>query len=286
MQGLLADSCPQMSHVETHSWRDFLAQRFGLSFSDSRWQRISPGLWQRACLQGSHSYADYLNYVAFRPEGKEDWPGLLESVVNHETGFFRHPPSFAALAERVLPALMKDAKNLSRPINLWSAGCSSGQEAYSLAMLVLETTGTQACSVQIWASDLSRRIVERARRGLYSAHEVRSLPASYRDKYLRQVGWGERAAFQIKDEVRALVRFANCNLIDPAGYGVPLQDVIFCQNVLIYFSSEYRAAVPRWLADHLNPGGSLFLGPSDLVEAPVPNLDRISLDEAVYYQRR
>jgi chemotaxis protein methyltransferase CheR len=211
---------------------------------------------------------------------------LLDLLLNRETGFFRHQPSFEALTGHVLPELLRDRRRPAAvPVTLWSAGCSSGQEAYSLAMAFLETTAGRRERAQVTGSDISPRALDRARQGRYRPFEVRCLPETCLSRYTRCGVDAVGPCYQVADAVRELVQFERFNLTDPDSYAVWGQDVIFCQNVLIYFAPEDREAVVGHLAGRLNPGGYLFLGPAEAVGLRVAGLEPVRLDNALIYRR-
>jgi chemotaxis methyl-accepting protein methylase len=249
----------------------------------------------RACQIWNHNA--YYRYVAFNPDGEDEWLKLLDLLLNNETSFFRHPPSFEALTGHVLPRLMQEKEKYGvNTITMWSVGCSTGQEVYSLAIAFLEmiaasfpvnTSQRQMWRVKITGSDLSQRVLDKARRGRYRPYEVRRLPDPYRQQYMTvlESGWGGRSFYQVIDQVRALVQFGPVNLHDPASYRVPAQDIIFCQNVLIYFKPESRIEIIRWLCQRLNPGGYLFLAPAEVIGLKLPDLQPVRLKEALIYQR-
>jgi chemotaxis methyl-accepting protein methylase len=289
-------------------WRDYIRHRCGLCFSDSRVWFLRQSLWERMRLCGTQSYREYYHYVTTHAAGEAEWLALLEGLLNHETGFFRHPPSFTALTEHVLPERLGD-KATAAPITMWSAGCSTGQEAYSLAMVFLELTapptathGQQTANekqaepqARVIGSDISSLALHKARCGLYKSYEMRSLPDTYRQRYFTMAEAGPQAVYQAGPRLRMMVEFGCVNLHDPAsspfaplpfmggrGEGV---DVIFCQNVLIYFTSEDRLTIVQQLCQRLRPGGCLFLGPAEVVGLRLPSIQSVQLPDVLMYQR-
>jgi chemotaxis methyl-accepting protein methylase len=293
---------PSPSALEYEVWRELIWQRCGLYFTESRIRFLSQRLRERMRLRRSKSYSEYYHYVAFNPEGEGEWEELLELLLNKETGFFRHLPSFEALTGHVLPRLMRDKQKYGvNTITLWSAGCSTGQEAYSLAMAFLERylepvkgpvlntaegmADSHLWQVKVTGSDISQRALDKARRGRYKPYEVRYMPALYRKNYLTVVEDAQNVFYQVGDRVRELVRFGNLNLSDPDSYWISAQDVIFCQNVLIYFKPESRIEIVRRLCQRLNPGGYLFLAPAEVVGLKLPGVQPVRLPDSLIYQR-
>jgi chemotaxis methyl-accepting protein methylase len=256
------------------------------------------------------SYSEYYHYVASNTEREGEWGELLELLLNKETRFFRHMPSFDALAGQLLPQLLHDRVGEGqKPISMWSVGCSTGQEVYSLAMTFLETVAEihsgkvwvnqpgndddqigikdiDMCGVKITGSDISRKCLDRARQGKYKLHEVRFMPERFREKFMSVTKEAYCVFYQVIEQVRALVHFDSLNLHDLDGCGVPMQDVIFCQNVLMYFKPEQRKAIIGQLCQRLNPGGYLVLAPAEVTRLKHPKISRIHMPETLIYQRK
>jgi chemotaxis protein methyltransferase CheR len=186
------------------------------------------------------------------------------STVNH-MAFFREPGHFTFMAEKVAAAL-KEQPAVS--VRMWSAGCSSGQEPYSMAMVLAETiAGLSPQKVEIWASDLSREVLETAARAIYNARDVQGVsPARLRRFFLR--GHGPRAgSFRVVPEIRDLIKFRHLDLRNP-NWAVPGDlHMIFCRNVSIYFAEDERMELLNRLAQHLRPGGWLAMGNGEILSA-------------------
>jgi chemotaxis protein methyltransferase CheR len=182
---------------------------------------------------------------------------VVESMTTHETLFFRDPAVFEALRADLLPELAK-ARAGVKTLRIWSAACSSGQEPYSLAMMLLEA-GFRDWNIQIVGTDLSSRILERAAAGRYLQIEVnRGLPATLLVKYFTRAGLD----WQLKDEVRRMVRFTSFDLRHNMR-GLGPFDLVLCRNVLIYFDVEDRKKILSGVASVLSPGGYLIMGASE-----------------------
>jgi chemotaxis methyl-accepting protein methylase len=277
---------PDLTAAEKALWLELIGRRCGLTFSDGRLRVLRQGLQARMQHHGIASFTDYYHAVSCGRDGDAEWPLLLDLLLNKETSFFRHPPSFELLTAGILPELMRlrypQGENLLR---LWSAGCSIGQEAYSLAMAFVETAGSHGWKVQVTGSDLSPNCLERGRRGRYKPYELREVPEPYGTKYLRVVEEHGEALHEVDAGIRNLVQFLPCNLLDADSYAVPPQDVIFCQNVLIYFSADSRREVVRMLSERLRNGGYLFFGPAEVVGAQAPNLEPLRRNNVLVYRR-
>lgn len=256
---------PEMSTYDLELWKSAVSERWGLHYSESRVHQLSAGLWQRMQKLGLDSFRAYHSFAGASPG---EWSLLLESVLNHESSFFRHLPSFDALWQVALPNVaMHKARRREDTLRIWSAGCSMGQETYSLAMTALEHPSLRALRTLVRGSDISRSILDSARRGVFTQRALADVPDWQRRRHFVPTAGG---GYQTGRPLRAMAEFTEFNLCNPASFGPEHYDVIFCQNVLIYFSGEQRLRAAQWLANRLAPGGYLFLGPG---EAPGLRLD-------------
>lgn len=206
---------------------------------------------------GVASYRDYYERVREDPAEKVR---MLDAICTNETHFFREPRHFEFLQERVFPALREDAEAGRRPrrIRVWSAACSSGEEPYSLAMALLDAfpSGWQ---LEVLATDLSTRILDRARAAVWPLDKASEIPEAYLKAFmLRGVG-SQEGLMKAGPEIRALVRFDRVNLNGDAWPDARFE-LVFCRNVLIYFERKAKERVVERLIDRLEPGGHLFLG--------------------------
>lgn len=298
-----------MTTLEYELWSKFIEDRCGLYFTETRSRFLHQRLWERMRICGYKSYSEYYHHVAFNPKGADEWKQILELLLNNETGFFRHQPSFDALTELVLPELLRAKQRHGvNIITMWSAGCSTGQEAYSLAMAFLDLISGQGASppreplpnaptngkgpqgwrVMVSGTDLDALALERAHSAQYTASQVRYMPEYYRDRYLKVTAHDQTGAsqYQVVEPVRVLTQFGRLNLSDSASYWVSAQDIIFCQNVLLYFRPESRIQVVQRLCQRLNPGGYLFLAPAEVVGLKLPNIQLVRHPNVLIYQRQ
>lgn len=276
---------PEMTAEEVDMWRTLVAERSGLFFTDSRLYFLGQRLWERMQACALVSYLDYYRYVVLDRDGEREWMTLLEGLVNNETRFFRHEPSFAALRERVLPLMLRQ-KGPDGRLDLWSVGCSSGQEVYSLAMLLLETAVFPTIDqIHITGSDISCSKLAQARNGRYRHFELRSLPKLYQQKYMTESQQGREQVSDVTAPLRQVTDFRYLNLQAPADYATTPFDIIFCQNVLIYFKNETRPTILQRLCEQLYPGGYLFLAPTDVVSLRLPGMRPLHFPDALVYQR-
>jgi chemotaxis protein methyltransferase CheR len=217
----------------------------------------------------------YLDFIFSSENGKRELTQMLDLVSTHKTSFFREDSHFSIMTDRVLPELEKTFEFNSRvPLLVWSSACSSGEEPYSIAMTLdqyRETKAAKGFDYAVLATDVSPGIVQVAKHAVYDSDLVEPVPLHYRQKYLMRSKDPERHQHRVVPELRAKVYFRELNLMD-LGFTIsqPVH-VIFCRNVLIYFSRDRQQALARKFYQLLEPGGFLFLGHSEaLVNMSIP----------------
>jgi len=232
-------------------------------------------------LAGFTSLQELIASLRTQPPAHPLYRQVVEAITTHETSFFRDLHPFEALKTTILPELL--AKRQSPNLTIWCAACSSGQEPYSVAMLVCEHFPILANRrTRIIATDLSETILARAREGLYSQIEVnRGLPATLLIKYFDKQG----LHWRIKYEIRRMVEFQQSNLAEPWPLMPPL-DVVLMRNVLIYFDVNTKKAILARIRSVLKPDGYLFLGSSETTLNLDPAFESISMGKSLCYQLR
>jgi len=220
--------------------------------------------------------------IARLQSSETECESLAEGLLDPSTGFFRHAEAFQALTKIALPELeRRKAPQGARELRIWSAGCSSGQEAYSIAISVCEAVngGHSVWKIQIVGSDIRRQALQQAERGLYPEHELREMPRALVQQYFAKVG----QHYLVKPRVRHLVAFAPTNLVQPHYIG--RFDCIFCMDVLPHFSRQQRAALVQHLYLYLQPGGFLFLGRGEKLSTAEPSFLVHGAPACTVYQR-
>jgi chemotaxis protein methyltransferase CheR len=268
----------EIANDEFRTLRDLIRSRFGIYFDDSKEFLLRSRLQGRLVKSRTQSFAEYCEYLDHAPGREAEWDDLASLLSNNETYFFRERAQLEVLAGPVLDAALK----ARRPLRIWSAACSSGEEPYSLAMKLLESGRVGPDSISILASDLSPRALERARVGFYRELAFRATPPELIHKYFRPFEGG----FFIEEPVKSMVRFVRLNLLDARAVArVGTQDAIFCRNVLIYFDKPTQLALGERLARTLAPGGALFLGHAESLMRAAGTLEAIVTKSTIYYRQ-
>ncbi len=236
----------------------------GIALPEAKATLVYSRLAKRLRALGLESFRDYCALIA-GSEGLDERQRMLTALTTNVTRFFREPHHFDHLRDKVLPALAAEAKRGGR-VRLWSAACSSGEEAYSMALTVLEVLPEAASlDFKILATDIDREMIARARNGIYGDSAVAPIPAEMRRRWLEAATGqhGERA-WSLAPEARELITFREHNLIGDWPMRGPFQ-AIFCRNVAIYFEEATQAKVWGRFAPLLAPGGRLYIGHSERV---------------------
>jgi len=236
----------------------------GIALSESKASLVYSRLAKRLRALGLESFHDYCRMVA-GAEGVSERQNMLAALTTNVTRFFREPHHFEHLKTRVLPALVQRARARGR-VRIWSAGCSSGQEPFSIALTVLDMLPEAASlDFRILATDIDPNMVAAGRAAIYSDEAVRPVPEVLRDRWMVRVrDGGGREAWGAGEEMRRLVAFRELNLM--ARWPMKGRfDVIFCRNVVIYFDEPTQALMWSRFAPLLNPGGQLYVGHSERV---------------------
>jgi chemotaxis protein methyltransferase CheR len=266
---LISDSIPVLHEREFEKISRLAYEHFGLDLRGGKQGLVSARLGKELRQLGLKSFQHYYDYV------KADRSGAaLASMVDHlttnHTSFFREPRHFDFLRKTIFPALRTRSR-----IDIWSAACSSGEEPYSIAMSLLEESPREAAAkVRIKASDISTRMIEKAKRGVYPAERFEGIAVPLLQRYLLK-GQDEAAnTFRFKNDIRAMIDFEYLNLMEklPEGYICP---VIFCRNIMIYFDKPTQQSLVQRLSEHLEDGGYLLIGHSESLNNISHGLDYV-----------
>jgi chemotaxis protein methyltransferase CheR len=267
-----------LSEHELSEIRMLIEERTGIHFDESRERFFSTRVREHLRERGFSRGAELLR--AARKTNVE-YEALLERLLTQETSFFRYPAVFDAFEKRVLPELhtKKFWKN-PRTLRVWSAGCSTGEEPYSIAITILDSLSfADAWDVEILATDVGRHALKHAERGVYSGRSIASLNEKQTLAHFTPAEKG----VQVRPRLRKMISFTQMNLASPVYVG--RMDLIFCMNVLIYFSEKRRRDVVQRFFDVLEPGGYLFLGHSESLSKMPVKFQAIVLGDCILYRK-
>jgi chemotaxis protein methyltransferase CheR len=255
-----------MSDADFDAFSRVIHAETGIVINAGKRSMLVSRLSRRLRKLGLADFTDYRKLLE-SGAGEAERRELVSVITTNVTSFFREPAHFEALAAMV-PAFTERSRVGDR-IRIWSAGCSSGEEPYSIAITLAEAwPGLEAADVRILATDIDPEMVERARRGVYTTPQNGQAPPPALGRHVtRQDGDG----FAVKPALRSIIRFEELNLLGPWPFNGSF-DVIFCRNVVIYFDAETRQRLWRRFAERLNPGGTLFIGHSERVDAELETL--------------
>jgi chemotaxis protein methyltransferase CheR len=270
--------------------------RSGLYFKDYDLKDLQKALLYRMHERKIDSPLTYYNLLTFSEEKEDEFRELLNHLTVNHTCFFRNEPQFKALKEKILPEIIAHKKDNmitnqweidAKPsLRIWSAGCSTGEEPYSIAIVVQEAIPElKNWNIQIVATDASNSALDVARRGTYCENSMRLVSKERRDLYFRErKGIGGNAEYEIRDMIKNMVRFSYLNLMEgsyPAAF-----DIIFCCNVTIYFEIQTTMEVMSKIYHSLNDDGYLFIGYSESLQFISDKFKMLDWEDAIYYQKR
>jgi len=258
---LTAEAKLELSDEEFKEIRDRISLSYGIYFDPEMKYLVERRIAQRMSQLGLRRFPDYLARLGSPVSGQEELNALAQSLVNNETYFFREDFQLRTFSEEIMPELIDRAHKEARDtIKIWSAGCSSGEEPYTIAMLIAGRKDLSGLKVEIYGSDLNEEMINKAKEGVYGSSSFRVIEEYYLKKYFTPVG----NRYRILDEIKDKVHFEQFNLLN-FNYPSYLRnlDVIFCRNVLIYFSLEAKRALVDRFYQTLRWGGFLLLGHSE-----------------------
>ena len=272
---------PTLKADEYRLIRDLVSERLGVWFGPESRASLERRLRERLVARGVTSFADYYQLLRYGIGAAEEWEEASDLLTTHETYFFREDYQLRAFQNELLPMFAERSKR--RRLQVWSAGCSSGEEAYTIGILVLESALFDPDSeLRVYGSDLSKRCIKEARRGVYGPSSFRSTPEPAKGRWFTQ----EAGGASVVPEVRAICHFGQMNLLDEERtHLVGRCDVIFCRNVVLYFDAPARRRVIDMFYDRLVPGGVLLLGHAESLLNVSTAFELLHLKEDLVYRK-
>jgi chemotaxis protein methyltransferase CheR len=250
-----------MTNEEFRLLRDLIYQHCGLHFSESNKYLLEKRLSKQLRHHQFKNFKDYYYLLRYSQTRDQELAQAIDLLTTNETYFFREESQLRTFIQEIIPEIRaRREKEGSRRMRIWSAGCSTGEEPYTLAMLLLERAELRDWSIDIIGTDISQRVLQVARKGVYGPSSFRATDARHIRKYFEDF----EGKFRIVDEARRMVSISHLNLFDRARVSLlGSMDAIFCRNVIIYFDMEAKKKVIENFAQRLHPGGFLLLGHSE-----------------------
>jgi len=275
---------PEMAPDEFVMIRDFIHERSGIFFAENKTYLLKNRLLKRMGDLGIKNYRDYFYHVKYDTSLRE-LQELMNLVTTNETSFFRNEPQLLSFSDEVLPLLIEEKSQASRTrsLRVWSAGCSTGEEPYTLAIMMMVKLGAlPGWKIEVIANDISEKVLMKARQGEYNGITMRNVKPSVRDRFFDRVG----ELYRVKPEIKAVVKFSHINLNEPRQMSMHSGfDAIFCRNVMIYFSDEVKRRIVRGFYNSLLPGGYLYIGHSETLHGVSKAFRLVYFRNALVYQK-
>ena len=276
-------AAPDLTDQQFSQWCKLLEQRAGICLSDQQRIFLQTQVAMRMRELGHDDYSQYYNRLVDGVSGMMEWTVLIDRLVVKETSFFRHKPSFD-YARNYLQNKVNNSE-LSESFDIWSVGCSTGEEPYSLAMIMNDIYALARIEPYygIIATDISRAALAIARAGVYPQRKVEMVNKAVRQRYFAP---SDNNRFTVKSELKERICFNQGNVLNIKDLPTIELDLIFCQNVLIYFRKWLRHEIMNSFAERLKPGGIIICGLGEVVDWTHPKIERLNVDEVQAYVRK
>lgn len=275
----------QMTDKNYDEWRKYIYELSGIYFQDNKKYLLESRLQKRINYLGIDSFEKYLEYLRFNPKRELEKKQLFEVITINETYFFRNQPQFDALISSIIPEILASDHRVNKnKLRIWSAASSTGEEAYTIAMMISELIKPKYpnLNVEIVGTDINFAVVETAKRGVYKEYSIRNTPPLYLKKYFKQ----NNNSYEITHELKKMTNFKLVNLYSDTEMRMMTSfDVIFCANVLIYFDAESKKRVVSNLYNSLNREGYLFIGYSESLHGISKAFKLTSFPKTIGYKK-
>jgi len=280
----VAAAPPKMGDETYGLLREFIYEQCGIYFPDNKKYLLEGRLGKRLQTLNIPDFEGYLQQLKYGRRRTEELRHFYDAITINETFFFRNEPQFEAFENTLVPSLLASRGGQSGKIRIWSAASSSGEEAYTLAMLFLERIRPRhtGLELEVVGTDINQTVIEAARKGVYRDYSIRNMQKYYLDKYFTM----EDSRYHVREDVKRLVRFEHLNLYDSRRMKAMMNfDVIFCCNVLIYFDSRSKVQVVSNLFDSLRRGGFLFIGYAESLHGISTAFKLVNFPKTVAYKK-
>ncbi|MBI2061536.1 MAG: protein-glutamate O-methyltransferase CheR [Nitrospirae bacterium] len=273
----------RLGHKAFEFFKELVYEETGISLGPEKRYLLEARLQKRLSEFEFDQFDSYIQWLKSREHSRDEIDLLIETVTVGETSFFRHAAHFRILKEIVFPALAAGLPRKDNTLRLWSAGCSTGEEAYSLAMAFFETgLPSRGWRIKVFATDISRNSIRHAQGGVYKLSSFKNTPDVYTQKYFSR----KDDQFILRPDIRTAVTFSRMNLLEVRKVRLlPSMDVVFCRNVLMYFDAKSRKSGMDLIMDRLRPGGYLFLGHQETLHSKHPQIRSEDIGSVLVYRR-
>lgn len=274
-----------LSDKTFENWRKYIYDICGIYFQDNKKYLLESRLQKRIGFLGLDSFDSYLDFIKYNPNRQNELRYLYEAITINETFFFRNQPQLDALVSSVVPDLNNSSSKFNKnKIRIWSAASSSGEEAYSIAIVLSELIKPKYphLEFEIIGTDINQAMIESAKKGVYREYSIRNTPPYYLKKYFRTFG----STYEIDPNIKNMVSFKILNLYDDISMKAMINfDVIYCANVLIYFDVKSKMKVVSHLYNSLYKGGYLFIGYSETLHGISKAFKLVSYPKTIGYKK-
>ncbi len=275
----------KLSDASFESLRKFIYDNCGIYFQDNKKYLLESRLQKRINFLMMESYEDYLNYLKTHPGSGDEKKYLYEAITINETFFFRNQPQLDALVAAIVPEIVATKRKFGKPkIRIWSAASSSGEEAYSIAIILTDLVKPKFpdLEIEIIGTDINHAVIDIAKEGKYREYSIRNTPVYYLKKYFTING----NTYEIKPEIKKMVTFKISNLFDELSMRAMNNfDIIFCANVLIYFDMRSKMKVVSNIYNSLNKGGFFFIGYAETLHMISKAFAVVSFPKTIGYKK-
>ena len=273
-----------MNDKQFARWVELLGSRIGVRASALRKTFLTNALdirLQTLGLQNYHEYDDYLH----SDQGNIEWFEFIDLLTVRETRFFRHSSSLELLQDYALNKLSRRKNNEEQSLKAWSVGCASGEEAYTIAMVLdqaVKSVGDESCHFSVIASDISYSALNAGRKGIYSGRQLKEIDKKLVRQHFTALNDNK---YQISGQLKTRVCFTKVNVLDISLKNIGPMDIIFCQNLLYYFEHDTRIKILNKLTEYLAEDGILILGPGEIFQWDNPDMVSVKGDDILAYRK-
>jgi len=271
--------------MQFEQWRKFIYDKTGIYFQDNKKYLLESRLLKRIVHLKISSYDEYLKLLSNSLSNKSEMRYFYDTITINETFFFRNTGQLDAMVQKIIPEILQNREKTGKQkIRIWSAACSSGEEAYSVAIMLNEFIKPKFPEItfEIVGTDINQTVLDTAVRGIYGDYAIRNMPIQYLKKYFKQID----GMYELNLDIKTMATFKNANLFDNNDMLYMNNfDIIFCANVLIYFDTNSKIKVVNQLYKSLNKGGYLFIGFSETLHGISKAFSVVSFPKTVGYKK-